>query len=482
MDSQTNETTIPDASVELHGVIRESMMDTRFPNEILSEFFIASTPSPLKVPPPLRDTDLPWALLRVCKKWREVALKTPDLWNNVLLDYDEGSDMFISTNMYERTLSAEKILKRTKHTSISLKIKALGFYSIDEWQSRIFNLIISESLRIKSLTVHINISHLDPFLRLEQIPFPRLEYLSIDDGHGINAIDMSGNIPSLLPSYEVTIWKNTPSLRSFYLGTNISWKNNVTSISWAQLTDITLRVTRLPIVEAHTMLRLCPNIVSLKITPGVLGNQNTAPVDEPVNLPNLTKLIAEFYCSNELSIFLQPLVAPHLRNLSTRYPTFVYEELEWNSSLVDILARFTRLESLSFRDRAPINNIPALLAALPSLKALMLPNRAALSQVDLTGISQGSLLPDLEILCCTIRPGSLKMHLEMLREREKSSGGSKKVFAILNWYIDDQVDSSREQTSIMEENAELIEELQRDGLLDLPPPGSVYSFSGGRIN
>lgn len=454
----------------------DSAMRTRFPNELLSEIFIVSITPPIKVPPPLRDTDLPWAFLRVCKKWRQIALKTPDLWNDVRVDYDEGSTMFTSTNMLERTVAAEKILKQTRDSKISLEIRALGYYDIDEWKSRIFNVIISEASRLKSLTILFNMTKLEPFLCLEGIHFPFLESLTIDDRHAVNAIDMSVDIPGLTPQpFEISVWKNTPNLRTFYLGVNVSWRDNLTSLPWVQLTDVTLRVTKLPVAEAHAVLRACPNVTSLKITPGVLEHRNTPSEDIPAHLPYLTKLTVEFYCGDELPIFLQHIVAP-IRNLSVRYPTFLYEDPDWNSSLIPILSRFTELESLACRDRVPPNDTHTLLATLSTLKALLLPNRTALSQADLTGLEEGTLLPNLEFMCCTVRPQSLEAHLKMLQGSGAHPGRTTRVSAIFNWYIDREVDLSKEQDEAMDANSQLIEALKQDGLLDLVPPGSVFPF------
>ncbi|KAF9455268.1 hypothetical protein BDZ94DRAFT_1242371 [Collybia nuda] len=109
------------------------------------------------------------------------------------------------------------------------------------------------------------------FLKMEQIAFPCLESLTIEDNHPINTIDMSFGM--VYPSYIVPVWGNTPCLRELSLGVNIPLSAN----------------------DAHTTLQLCTGVVSLKITLGVLGNEHEMPVDEPVNLPFLTRLTIEFY-------------------------------------------------------------------------------------------------------------------------------------------------------------------------------------------
>lgn len=322
----------------------ESVMHTKFPNELLSEIFVSSTIIPITVPPPLKDEDLPWAFLRVCKKWRHVALETPSLWNNVHIDYEHVNILL------QKTIAAERIIERTKGSNISLNIRASGFYGFRKYEPRVFKLILSNSARITSLI--LKTSDTNTFFKLEPIPFPSLEFLVIDDGHGWNLIDTTIDIPGFTPPpYEVSVWKNTPLLREFVLGTNIAWKMNMSSLSWAQLTYLFLHATKLPVEEAHNILCGCPNLVSLKITPGELGNENVAPVDQPVHLPSLKELTIEFFCSDEISIFLQPLVAPCLGSLFIWYPGYNLQlEPEWNSSLIPILASFPQLKSLVFNN------------------------------------------------------------------------------------------------------------------------------------
>lgn len=457
-------TTIFKITPELHDGPRDSVI-ARFPNELLAELFVVSTVTPLIVPPPLQESDLPWALLRVSKKWRQVALETPDLWNNVRLDYDQGGRVWGSMGfseaqyMLERTVAVEKILGRTKDSKVSLEIRAFSFYDTEKWMSRIFNLIARASTNISCLTIYFSFDVLDAFLQLEPIHFPLLESISIDDGHAINAIDVSNISPM---ERQISVLHNTPRLRNFFLGANIAWKKNTTALDWAQLSNLTLRVTQLPVEEAHTMLRLCPNLVSLRITPGTLMSQNTRPLDQPVYLPSLTTLTVEFWATEELPTFLQPLVIPRLRRLLISY---IFLKPDWDSRLISILSQYTQLESLACRECMPVKDIHALLTALPTLRELLLPNDSALPEEVLPGLSEGTLLPRVEIVSCTIRPESLTAHLKMIQSRGTSPGGVTRIFGILNWH--GRSVSKEDAHGAMYENAQLIETLSQDNLISL---------------
>ncbi|KAF9461616.1 hypothetical protein BDZ94DRAFT_1167412, partial [Collybia nuda] len=55
------------------------------PSEILSEIFIHCASDVITIPPERRDPL--WTLLRVCSRWRQVVLGTPNLWKRIRIDY-----------------------------------------------------------------------------------------------------------------------------------------------------------------------------------------------------------------------------------------------------------------------------------------------------------------------------------------------------------------------------------------------------------
>ncbi|KAF8207828.1 hypothetical protein K438DRAFT_345499 [Mycena galopus ATCC 62051] len=75
------------------------------PNEITSEIFVhcleplfshdGSTPNPL---------DVPMVLLHVCRKWRYIALSTPGLWTDIILDFDSLPQVLLDPGNLERFL------------------------------------------------------------------------------------------------------------------------------------------------------------------------------------------------------------------------------------------------------------------------------------------------------------------------------------------------------------------------------------------
>ncbi|KAJ7607666.1 hypothetical protein FB45DRAFT_763973 [Roridomyces roridus] len=54
------------------------------PNEIVSDFFVQCLPTYPDCPP-LRGPSSPTSLTHICRKWRDIALATPQLWRSILL-------------------------------------------------------------------------------------------------------------------------------------------------------------------------------------------------------------------------------------------------------------------------------------------------------------------------------------------------------------------------------------------------------------
>ncbi|KAK0466616.1 hypothetical protein IW261DRAFT_1407307, partial [Armillaria novae-zelandiae] len=59
----------------------------RLPNELLINIFIRCSSLRDGLDSPLDPHALHWALLYVCRKWREVAIGTPEIWSSIHLDF-----------------------------------------------------------------------------------------------------------------------------------------------------------------------------------------------------------------------------------------------------------------------------------------------------------------------------------------------------------------------------------------------------------
>ncbi|KAJ7639453.1 hypothetical protein FB45DRAFT_905642 [Roridomyces roridus] len=79
MDSQTEQAEQPPHQTRLP---EHKYPVLSLPNEIVSEIFIQCIP-PYPVCPPLRGPSSPTSLTYICRKWRDIALTTPQLWRAI---------------------------------------------------------------------------------------------------------------------------------------------------------------------------------------------------------------------------------------------------------------------------------------------------------------------------------------------------------------------------------------------------------------
>lgn len=138
-------------------------------------------------------------------------------------------------------------------------------------------------------------------------------------------------------------------------------------------------------------------------------------------------------------------------------------------TLIPILSNFKDLKSLAFRVFEAVYDAHVLLGGLPSQKRLLLPMQSTLSEEDLAGLSEEVLLPNLEMLCCTITPQSLKVHLNMLNDRRKSPGGTARILGILVWHFNGWGSSAGGEHTVIGGSADLIVKLKQENLLSMEP-------------
>jgi hypothetical protein len=45
--------------------------------------------------------EAPWCFTHACRRWRSIALETPDLWTHVCIDLHDGSDLNLSVDLFQ---------------------------------------------------------------------------------------------------------------------------------------------------------------------------------------------------------------------------------------------------------------------------------------------------------------------------------------------------------------------------------------------
>ncbi|KAJ7639454.1 hypothetical protein FB45DRAFT_1024174 [Roridomyces roridus] len=82
MDSQTQQTEQTEQAPHQKRLDEHKYPVLSLPNEIVSEIFIQCLP-PYPACPPVRGPSSPTCLTHICRKWRDIALTTPQLWRAI---------------------------------------------------------------------------------------------------------------------------------------------------------------------------------------------------------------------------------------------------------------------------------------------------------------------------------------------------------------------------------------------------------------
>ncbi|KAG1847998.1 hypothetical protein C8R48DRAFT_641813, partial [Suillus tomentosus] len=211
----------------------------RLPTEVLSQIFNHCLPETKLWPP--SNLRAPMLLTRICQRWREVAVGTPDLWCRLYMEADDRG-------WEQAAFCYDLWLKRSRGRPLSLE---LGYH----YSTKLRSLLQPHMSRIKFLRVSI-----DYFRgrrpQLFATDLPALQELTIlrMTNHDIPTTAQSiSRLPSTMRSLKFI------DMRPFFDIEPLSSFGPV----WAYLTDVQIAVCH-PNAFLH-LLQLCPNLSSLNV-------------------------------------------------------------------------------------------------------------------------------------------------------------------------------------------------------------------------
>ncbi|KAG2132906.1 uncharacterized protein EDB93DRAFT_1331548 [Suillus bovinus] len=229
-------------SINLHKGVTSTLW--RVPAEVLSQIFhhclpktTSSSPSSLKAP---------ILLTRICRRWREVAVNTPDLWCRLYLEAN-------NTDMRRAAFCYDLWLKRSRGCPTSLR---LGHnHSTD-----VHRLLHPYMTRITSLRTYVDCFRgKRPHLRATDLPALQELVIAEMTNRDIQTIPrFISRLPSTMRTFKVI------DTRLFF---DIDLLSSFSPI-WAHLTDVQIPVCH-PNAFLH-LLQLCPNLSSLNVRLSVL--------------------------------------------------------------------------------------------------------------------------------------------------------------------------------------------------------------------
>ncbi|KAK6978064.1 F-box domain-containing protein [Favolaschia claudopus] len=275
------------------------------PDEMVCEIFIRFLP-PYPDPSPLVGLLSPITLTHVCRRWREIALATPDLWKAIDLIPPNCLSHISSTRSIGPIPLSSRHQTRAR-TLGSLWIKRSGSHPLSvravdlDKSFPIFSTLLPHRARLEHLTLYLR-SGL-PLLKLAADSLPRLRSLNLWFQNGLT---------------RPVVLTDLPLLRTVVLG-----DVRVPSIAlpWAQLTSLTLR----SVYPGHIMRILRQSATLIECTLLFWAAEEPARSDREPNvvLPRLQTLVVERE-SEVVVEFFQHLVAPSLRHLEAPDAFFLW--------------------------------------------------------------------------------------------------------------------------------------------------------------
>ncbi|KAK0479835.1 hypothetical protein EDD18DRAFT_1364099 [Armillaria luteobubalina] len=162
----------------------------RLPAELLTDIFIRCSSLRDRSDSPLDPGAFPWTLSHVCRKWREVAIATPELWSSIHLNFED--DRFLNgSRKREAAFMLGVILDRARPHDLDISI-----YSDNDISMHPAGAVLLPSARYwKSFSVLGNTDFLSPCRGF----FDRLQTAIVcNDRHGrSNSVDTFTVAPRL---------------------------------------------------------------------------------------------------------------------------------------------------------------------------------------------------------------------------------------------------------------------------------------------
>ncbi|KAF9534041.1 hypothetical protein CPB83DRAFT_845002 [Crepidotus variabilis] len=354
------------------------------PEDILREIFVRCLPQDHSAP--MHSTYTPILLLRICSKWREIAISTPQLWASIHIPIPHATPYYYSQDEAEmddyHTKATETTKKRAtavdswlaRSGACPLDISLFSYGMIDStYCEEIFTVVRKYSMHWKKLDFVCPADCFKTFASLSPSDVPLLESLTIkgdNEGSGTQSF----------------LWSNCGVFEASKLcEVSISQLDeDATSLpfKWAQLTSLTLLKfgrTRNPPTNRHLfdILRQCVNLVTCRIelpyTPPIvvfIPEDNFS--DDPISLPLLQNLALndggsditvylgrllvpalesfEFFGGSGWSDTLSTKLGPFLSRVSSTLRTFTTDsKIFVGNAFLDCLRACTHLTSLSMK-------------------------------------------------------------------------------------------------------------------------------------
>ncbi|KAM6502950.1 hypothetical protein JOM56_002927 [Amanita muscaria] len=338
---------------------------------------------------------------QVCSSWRDIALLTPQLWDNICIcDLTE-----------DKLSTAREYLSRAGNLPVSISIEQCkSGRHWQDWHSQLTDFLSSYRIRTLEFIAEKMWGFHLVLPDLPQRSVAELQYLSIKSWHPDQRkaqIDLNGTRYPKLAVLEI------------HGGYKISSFNSLSSLRILYVPALSMTV-----IESWDLLSHCSSLerVWLRITQ---FNGSRRPVSMPqIHLQRLRRLVLGSDSEIPFSTFIEVLSLPVLERLTLRNqavmpPATAFQSLAHRSNY------FPHLTSFDLENSTSIVDAGILLASMPWVKEISLcpdttTNKVVFDDLALNGLASGSLTPRLRSLKVG-RILNMGLFLDMVESRMKNA-------------------------------------------------------------
>jgi hypothetical protein len=337
----------------------------------------------------------PWVFLRVCSRWKQVALGEHRLWRSLKAQLPLHG---INGTAIRECL--HKLWSHNKTLLVSLDLRSpLSLSSFDQ-------IMKPYSSRLLSLTVTLKDDVLVEWLQRSLVGFDHLEFVCLKWWP-------SPKFAAALRKKPIIAFSTAPRLQKVeFIGCDDRiLPETILTLPWSHITHITFSRVSVPLLMVYSILRSCDNLVHLELHRQV--EEAVTLMNPPGEIDavhtNVQHLILAVSFNEGIQRFLRPLVMPFLKTFTIRHQgqrlaldarrmLFLWPQNEFN----DMLKRSgCNIEVLSLKKCRPcIIPLKDLLNALPSLVNLDLDDSAPVTGSIFRMMMRGEILPKLQKLSC----------------------------------------------------------------------------------
>lgn len=385
------------AQIALHRIAASPLR--KLPTEVLCNIFMHCVPNGIELP--MDRFSAPWILGQVCSRWREVALGSPFLWNNIRLQYGNWSDNIGLSHL------AKNYLFRSGMLPITLEIMGDDVGYIYSISNPIFDIVIPYAHRLQRISIESHPMWLKPFFELPAGTLSALESMTLrvfGDRHAPEVVTVFDKAPRL---NQVTFIFSAP-LGSYRL-------------PWTRLTDLHLPCAMINPDLALVLLRYCTRLVncSIQLGPGDAASQSLPTILPLVTLDKVRSFAIDIEHCVHFSQFMRRLVLPGLVDFQLVSGN---RKNGWEPAFIPVITHSQHLRSLSVSLVVPAPSVELLLKDSPMLVNLDLKHGQSFSSMALDMMSKGAWVPKLETLSCVV--DDLKAFVSMLEGRLSPTNGA----------------------------------------------------------